>query len=121
MTQANLPEFEGQTVHKASLRITGAGDGLSEALDLEPQALELGDEVCFVVKGHISQVNHREGKDNAIVRLHTMAVSSTAPIDQATADKVISEDAERLAKLRDERDGQTRIEDGKKAGKKADG
>jgi hypothetical protein len=111
MTQTTLPEFEGQTVHKAALRIINAGDGLSEALELEPQALHMGDEVCFVLKGKVSQVNHKEGKDNAVIRLHTVSCSGIAAIDQETAETALTGEAERLAKLRDERDGQQRIDD----------
>lgn len=110
MTQTVLPAFEGLTVHKAALRVTNAGDGLSEALDLEPQALELGDEVCFVLRGKVSQVNHKTGKDNAVVRLHTVACEAIAPIDPSLADEAIATENERLAKLRDEKNGQTRID-----------
>lgn len=109
--QNTLPAFEELAVHKSTLRITKAGDGLSEALDLEPQALHLGDEVCFVIRGKVNQVNHREGQDNAIVRQHTVAVEAIAPVDPSTADQVIAEENDRLAKLRDERNGQQRIDD----------
>ena len=39
-----LPEFEGRAVVRSAVKITRAGDGLSEALKLEPTALHHGDE-----------------------------------------------------------------------------
>lgn len=109
-TQQVLPEFEGQQVHKSTVKIAKAGDGLSEALDLEPQALNMGDEVCFVLRGKVRKVSHEEGRDNAIVRVHTVDTTGIAPIDQATADEMIAAENDRVAKLRDERDGQQRID-----------
>jgi hypothetical protein len=110
MTQTLLPAFEDAVVHKSTVRVVKTGDGLSEALDLEPQALHLGDEVCFVIRGKVSQVNHREGTDNAIVRQHTVECTGIAPIDQGTADEMIANEADRIAKLRDEKNGHQRID-----------
>jgi urease accessory protein UreE len=100
-----LPIFEEAEVRKSTLRITKAGDGLSEALDLEPKALHLGDEVCFVLRGEVVQVNHRRGED-VVIRQHTVEAGQIAEVTADVAAAIIAANAARLAKLRDERDGQ---------------
>lgn len=109
MSNGQLPLFEGKPVTRSTLRITKAGYGLSEALKLEPRALQLGDDVCFVLKGTVEQVNHREA-DELISRVHTVAVTDIAAVEHALATEIIDAEAERLTKLRDEQNGQLRIE-----------
>ncbi|MBU6429568.1 MAG: hypothetical protein KGR26_11185 [Cyanobacteria bacterium REEB65] len=112
MAAKQLPLFDGKAVHKASVRITKTGDGLSEAFDLDPNALELGQHVCFVVRGIVTQVNHRtkgDAEDGEVNRQHTVAAEDIAIIDPGVADKMISAEKDRLQRLKDERDGQERL------------
>ena len=110
MAKNTLPIFEDEPVNKSTVRIVKAGDGLSEALDIEPKALHLGDEVCFVIRGEVKQVNHRQGAA-VVIRQHTIEVTSIAPVAIEQADEIINADAERLARLRDEQSGQLRLEE----------
>lgn len=103
----DLPEFEGQSVHQAKVRITGAGDGLSEALKVAPIALELGEEVSYILRGHVTQINHtQKDEDEPLVRLHTVKASAITPVDPDLADKLLGEAAAELAKAKAEADGQ---------------
>ncbi len=49
MTNA-LTSFDGRDVIKTTIAITKAGDGLSDALKVDPQEFSLGDEVVVVLK-----------------------------------------------------------------------
>ena len=105
-----LPLFEGAPVAKCALKVTKAGDGLSEALDLEPVALALGDERSYVIRGTIAQVGFKTA-NGIVTRVHTLVVDTCMEVDEAVAEKMISREAIRLAKLRDERTGQTTVDD----------
>lgn len=106
-----LPGFEGATVTTAAVKITNAGDGLSEALEVEPKALHLGDEVSYVIRGTVAQVAHKtiNGK---VTRVQTVKATEVAELPENIAEGLIEQAAERISKLRDEKSGQTRIEDG---------
>lgn len=97
INQPMLPEFEGMTVSKCSVRITKAGDGLSEALDLEPKAMHAGDEAFYVIKVQFTSVNHKaDKKSGTLVRVHTAEVEDIVEIDAATAVQMIDEERAEL-------------------------
>lgn len=108
-TTTALPDFEGETVTAAKVRITNAGDGLSEALKVTPEALHRGDEVFYVLRGEVTQVNHAT-KDETIVRVHTVKADAITKVDGDLASKMLQEAAEELQRRKDEVDGQMRLE-----------
>jgi hypothetical protein len=110
MTQAPaqaLPLFEGHQVQQARVKITNAGDGLSEALQIAPEAHELGDELAFVIRGHVTQVGHlQKADDEPTIRVHTVKASEATRIDPGVADKMILANREELERLKAEQAGQ---------------
>jgi hypothetical protein len=106
-----LPQFEGEDVAKAAVRITNAGDGLSEALKVQPKALNMHDEVFYVLRGEVSQVNHKTDKDDLLTRLHTVKASEITEIDADTAQKMLQAAAEDLERRKNEIDGQLRLDE----------
>lgn len=103
-------EFEGEPVDEVQIRIVNTGDGLSEALKVNPKMLHLGDQVAFVLRGEVSQVNHRTKKkkdeDDARVRVHTVTAIGVTEVDLEVAKQMLQEAALRLAEARAEQDGQ---------------
>jgi hypothetical protein len=109
MTQAPpvLPAFEGHQVQQARVKITNAGDGLSEALKIAPKAHELGDELAFVIRGHVTQVGHQQkADDEPTIRVHTVKAGEATRIDLDVADKMILANREELERLKAEQAGQ---------------
>jgi hypothetical protein len=105
-----LPRFEGLPVATAAVRITRAGDGLSEALKIAPKALELGDEVYYVLRGVVRQINHREKSDgDIIVRIHTVEADAITEVDAELAGKLLADAASEIAKAKAAADGQDEI------------
>jgi hypothetical protein len=110
--QPTLPAFETNAVAKAQVRITRAGDGLSAALEVQPKALFLGDEVFYVLRGRVTQVNHREKEeDGPVIRMHTVEATGITEVDAELAEKLLQAAAEETARMRAEIDGQLRLED----------
>lgn len=100
-----LPKFEGRDVSAAQVRITGAGDGLSEALEIDPVALHLGDEVTYVLKGKVTQVNHRPisaKHPEMMVRQHTVSAEEITGIDGEVAEEFLAEARARIAAAKPE-------------------
>jgi len=104
---SNLPDFEGEPVFGATVRITRAGDGLSEALRVAPKALHNGEEVHYVLKGVVRQINHRQkDEDSPMVRVHTVEAVDITEVDADLANKILTEAATELAKAKADADGQ---------------
>lgn len=104
-----LPEFEGQEVKYAQVRITNAGDGLSEALEINPVALHYDEEVFYVLRGKVSQVNHRakgSDADGPLIRVHTVKASQITEVSGDIAKKMLAEAAEQLQKAKADASGQ---------------
>jgi len=108
-TTQPLPTFEGLDVQQAKVKITNAGDGLSEALKVAPVALELGDEPYYLLRGEVTQINHVE-KDELITRVHTVKASAITPVDPELASKMLEEAAAELAKAKAAADGQLMLD-----------
>lgn len=110
-TQPRLPLFESHTVSKAAVKITHAGDGLSDALKIDPVALDLGDDVHYVIATKVVGVQHSEDKDGIVTRVHVLRAEGITPVDPELAGKLLTEARESLERRKAEVSGQTRIED----------
>lgn len=110
-TITKLPPFEGEEVVKAAVRITNAGDGLSEALKVAPKALEMHEEVFYVLRGEVTQINHKTDKDELLTRLHTIKAAEITEIDGKVASKMLQQAAADLDKAKKEAQGQLALDD----------
>ena len=106
-----LPKFEKRPVVRAAVKITNAGDGLSEAMRLAPESLALGDEVWFVIKGEVSRVAHENAPkdDHNLVRVHTVKASDVALVAKDAVQDILLAEQDRIARLREEEEGVQRL------------
>lgn len=112
MQADELPEFEGQEVAASQIRITNAGDGLSEALRVAPRALHHGEEVAILLRGKVTQVNHKaagKGDDEHLVRLHTISAFAATELPMDDAKRILTAAADNLARRKAEIDGQLQL------------
>lgn len=89
-----LPAFEGVPVIYSSVAIAKAGDGLSDALKVDPIALHHGEEVWFVLRGHVAQVNHvpiKSDDSSRLVRKHRIDAEAIAIITSETGKPLLDE------------------------------
>lgn len=91
-----IPEFEGLTVDRTAIKLTGAGTGMHEGLKVQPMVMEVGDEDFFIFKGRCAGVEHAEDKNEDLVRIHKIHPVQMAPIDAEIARKAIAEYEQRI-------------------------
>jgi hypothetical protein len=103
--QPTLPTFEKNAVANATVKITKAGDGLSAALKVKPEALFLGADQYYVLAGRVTQVTHKD-VDGVVTRVHTVETQGITSIDPELARKAIEEAALETERLRAEQTGQ---------------
>lgn len=96
---ADLPDFEGRAVRRTAVKITKAGDGLSEALKIDPELYHHADEVFFVLRGLVTQVNHVPVSpvDSDLVRVHTIVTQEITRVAPEDVDAFLRAAAERIA------------------------
>lgn len=111
MKNANqLPLFEENAVANSTVKITKAGDGLSAALKVAPEALFLGSDQYFVLHGRVTQVAHKD-VDGVVTRIHVIETQGITAIDPELARKSIDEAALETERLRAEQTGQGSLDE----------
>jgi hypothetical protein len=108
--KTELPRFGEREVDRASVKITGAGTGLSDALELDPVALDIGEEVFFVMRGITAGVEHSEDKNELLVRIHKVHTEEISFMDREMAEKILGAQAEEIQRRKDEIEGQMRLD-----------
>jgi hypothetical protein len=110
-TGSGMPEFEGKPVAASGIRITRAGDGLSEAMNLDPTELPHGAEVYIVLKGEVARVSHDPipKTDGLLQRVHVVRATEAALVSHEDVKDLLEREQERVALLREEKAGVTRL------------
>jgi hypothetical protein len=91
-----LSPFDDRDVTETAVRITGAGTGLQESLDIAPVELHLGDRVHIVLRGEVRQVTYETVKDSdELRRVHVISTKFGTIVDEPAVRKVL--DAQRKA------------------------
>jgi hypothetical protein len=98
---AGLSQFEGRDVLQATIKVTNAGDGLSDALGIEPCEYHLGETVYLVIEAEVSRVNYEEIKDTgALKRVHTFRAGDATMVDGQLVAKVLEDQRIALEKAK---------------------
>lgn len=100
-----LNRFEGKDVMAATIAVTGAGDGLSEAMDVGPQEYHQGDTVYTVMEHVVSKVTYEDmpKMDGALRRKHTFKTQHATVVDGQSVAAALAEH-KRLVAIKRERD-----------------
>jgi hypothetical protein len=113
---SDLGSFDGQDVLRTTIAVTHAGDGLSNALAVEPRMMHLGDKVVVVLECEVVKVVHRpldaDTPHGPLLREHTLKAGTATIIDEAaTADLAskLKEQAERIKLAQEQADGIQRL------------
>lgn len=94
--EGQLAAFEGRDVLQTSIKVTNAGDGLSDALAVDPAEYHLTDTVYVVLECQVSKVDYQQinGVD-ALRRVHTLKAGTATIVSSELVADVL--DAQRLA------------------------
>jgi hypothetical protein len=87
-----LPKFEGREVAGAKIKITRAGDGLSEAMAIEPQVLKQHAKVFVVLECAVGRIAFDPVKDtNGVIRVQTLIAGTATIVDEDLVKEAIEE------------------------------
>lgn len=91
--RSGLNPFDGRDVVRSTIKITNAGDGLSEAMAVDPTEYHHGQEVTIVMRGVVSRVGFDpvgdvDDEEGALVRVHSIKAGTAVILDEAGEKKV---------------------------------
>lgn len=123
----DLGEFEGSPVLGSAIAVRKAGDGLSEALKLDPIVLHQREKVYVVLECEVGPIKFVPVKDTDGVRRVQDLIAGTATImDAPVVKEAIEAQADRIQHAKDQAAGKATFDDGllvldHQEGKHADG
>lgn len=108
-----LPDFEGREVARSKLKLTKAGDGLSEALALKPRAYRIDGEIYLVVRAVVKHVDHlpAEKDGDELARVHSAEVAEITEVSESDVGTFLAIARERIRNAKDDAEGQTSLLD----------
>lgn len=93
----DLTPFEAQRVARTKVAVTNAGDGLSEAMAVDPVELHIGDEVYIVLAATVSKVRFEEIKDStALARIHVLRAGTASLVDESIVADYLAKQRSRI-------------------------
>lgn len=93
-----LPDYRGNPVHSAAIQIRNTGDGLSQALGIDPEIFELGSIVHVVLECVVEKHRYDPIKDTDGYQIVNMLKADRATfIDAEVVGKYLDETEERIA------------------------
>lgn len=101
--KSHLQPFDGKPVVQTTISVSNAGDGLSNALAIEPQEFHHGDRVFVVIEGEIDRVTHSPlSKDvpNMLVREHRLKAGTSTIVEGSLVAEVLEAQAAKIAAAR---------------------
>ena len=96
-----LTPFEGRDVLATRVAITRAGDGLSKAMEIQPEELELGDTVFVLLECSVDKLRFEPLADtDALLRVHVLRAGTATMVDAKVATKPLDEQRRRIEKAK---------------------
>lgn len=112
-TTSTLSEFEGSEVVEATIKVTNAGDGLSEALGIEPVEYHQHETVYVLLETTVARVSYEPTKKGSALlkRVHTLQANTGTIVDAAFARESIEMQKAINQRARDAAAGQGRLDE----------
>lgn len=107
---SDLGNFSGRNVIKTAVAITNAGDGLSQAMKIEPELLELGEKRYVVLECEVAKIRFEEvAGTEALARVHVLRAGTATLIDGEVVREAIDVQREKIDRAREAEAGVQRL------------
>lgn len=108
----SLKPFEDHDVRGAKVIITKAGDGLSDALSLDPESYDLHEQVYFILRGEVQKVRYESVTPSSsdLNRVHIVVTQEIARADADDVAALLETATDRVRLAKEEAEGVQRID-----------
>lgn len=106
-------EFEGDEIVGSTIKLVGAGDGLSQSLTIDPVAFHRGEDVYFVIHGKVrfpAFPPEKKGSDR-VVRQHTVDTVDIAIVDEADVAELLLRNRQKVKDAMEALAAQMKVDD----------
>ena len=112
--EKHMIPFGGQEVASVAVKVTNAGDGLSEAMRVDPVDLRFGQRVYqviegFVVKAEVIPANHLDPQGPVVIK-YTIKAGTSTLVDEGTVIEAIDITRNRILRAQEEAAAQKQLE-----------
>lgn len=105
-----LGDFEGRTILSTTIQVTNAGDGLSDAMKIDPVVMHHGETVYVVLECEVSKVRFDPIKDTqGVARVHVLKAGTATLIDGAAVEDALDAQREKIARAKEAAQGVARL------------
>lgn len=76
-----IGDFDGMPVVATAVKVTNAGDGLSQAQKIDPESFQMGQKVVLIIECIVARVSHEPVSKDAptiLQRVHTLRAGTVA-------------------------------------------
>jgi len=106
----DLGTFDDRDVLRTTIAVTNAGDGLSDALKVDPKLMHLGEKVYVVLECEVAKVRFDPIKDtDALSRVHVLKAGTATLVDADLVRAQLDEQAERILRAKEAEAGISRL------------
>ena len=100
-----MHEFEGLPVTECAVALVRTGDGLSEAMQVDPVELHQGDKVFMVIEGQVNRIRFdpasKDDVDGSQKRTHTITARAGTIVPEGDVAALLAAQQERNLKARE--------------------
>jgi len=87
-----LHKFEGRDTVECKVKVTNAGDGLSEAMKVTPDELRLGQKVYLVIEGEVTRVTLQPASEGrGLIRVQSIRAGVATLVEESLVKEVLDE------------------------------
>lgn len=98
---ADLTPYEDRDVTSSSIRLTNAGDGLSQGMSIAPAEYHVGDIVHVVIEAQVTRVAYEPVRDTDVLRrVHTLRAGVGTIVTEQAVSAIIAKAKRDLERAR---------------------
>lgn len=103
----DLGEYDGRRITKVRCKITNAGDGLSQAMNLDPQIIHWGDRVYVLLECEPGPVTHKPipKTDDECEKIHSLIAGVATTMRREVVGKAIELQTAKIIEAREKEKG----------------
>lgn len=105
-----LQPFDGRDVLRTAIAVTNAGDGLSDAMSVDPRELHVGETVYLLIEAEVAKIRFESIKDTeALARVHVLRAGTATFMEADQAEQAIDTMRDRVLKAKEAERGISRL------------
>lgn len=113
-----LGKYEGREIVSTGIKIRKTGDGLSEAMKVEPKVMHHGDKVYVVLECDVVDVQHpvedrKSPERGGVNRIHILDAGTATFMEEDVVIRAIEDQEEKNRRWQEQQAGVRRLEDTK--------